>query len=164
MKNLEPECYGKFSASKKCRACTFSASCEFYQKTAKEDSRSKLTSYEAASFLTEIAFIPDESGEDEKNIISMLAEFFSYLLKLDDYTLGLLLQIIAPQHEERHLTVSRLAELHHCSRQAMHRKILDVIAGRPELIVLFRNVLYKLPAARWLFLYKRSQRGRSKKK
>ena len=164
MKNLDPECYGNFSASKKCRACTFRASCEFYQKTAKEDSRSKLTSYEAASFLTEIAFIPNESGEDEKNIISMLAEFFSYLLELDDYTLGLLLQIMAPQHDERHLTVSRLAELHHCSRQAMHRKILDVIADRPELIVLFRNVLYKLPAARWLFLYKRSQRGRPEKK
>ncbi len=164
MKNLDPECYGNFSASKKCCRCSFRASCEFYKQTSNENFRSKHVNYEAASFLAEIAFIPDETGEDERNMISMLADFFSYLLQLDDYTLGLLLQIVSPQQKGSHQTVSSLAKLHHCSRQAMHRKILDVIADRPELIVLFRNVLYKLPAARWLFLYKRSQRGRPKKK
>lgn len=153
MENVDPKCYGEFRKdSAACRGCPYGASCEFYALTKNPGRMGEEVSYEMANFLVECAYIPDE--DTEENLVTLLSDFFSYLVRLDDYSLGILLQVIYPGTEKPQ-TVTTLAEKRGCSRQAMHNKILDLIAKKPELAFLFRSVLYKLPAARWSFLHKR---------
>ena len=164
MANVDPECYGKFFNNENCRGCTFRKSCEFYKKTENIESQSflRMINYDAIKGLREVA-VYDDMTDDTTEIIDLLTMFFSYLIDLDDYSLGILLQIMRPDADSRQ-SVSSLAAKHKCSRQAMHRKILDIIADHPELSILFRNILYKLPASRWLFLYQQARSGRTKKK
>ena len=161
MINLDPECYGQFFDNEKCQECCFRTSCEFYKKTENIESQSflRMTNYDAIKGLREVAVYDDMTDDTITETIDLLTKFFSYLVDLDDYSLGILLQIMRPDADSRQ-SVSSLAAKHKCSRQAMHRKILDIIADRPELSILFRNILYKLPASRWLFLYDRARKKR----
>ncbi|MBE6363418.1 MAG: hypothetical protein E7054_07155 [Lentisphaerae bacterium] len=122
-----------------------------------------MVNFDAIQGLCEVAIHDEMSDDTVTEFVDLLARFFGYLIDLDDYTLGILFQVMRPDVKDRQ-TVSNLAVKHNCSRQAMHRKILDIIADRPELSILFRNILYKLPAARWLFLYHRARKGRTAKK
>ena len=83
----------------------------------------------------------------------MLGRFFRFLLELDDYTIGIISEVITPADPERKsCSVSALSKLHGCSRQAMHRKILDIIARRPELALLLKSTMSKLSRGRQCFL------------
>lgn len=133
-------------------------SCRYYAATANMvNSRSHLASYEQIqAWLAEAAdcgAIPGCEEDKKDNMIAMLAEFFRFLLELDDYSIGIICEIIAPADGSTSgCTVSKLGKLHGCSRQAMHRKILYMISCHPELASLLKSTMYKLSSGRQLFL------------
>ena len=160
-----PKCYGSDGHGKfpVCAACEYYSSCRYYAATAAQvESRSHLASFdEVQEWLTDAAdydHIPGEQEEisrrQEKScFISMLGRFFRFLLELDDYTIGIICEVISPHDPERKsCSVTALSKLHGCSRQAMHRKILDIIAHRPELALLLKSTMYKLTRSRECFL------------
>lgn len=161
--NKNPICFGRFpKGDNPCAKCEFFDSCRYYAATAREVvSRSKLCSFEKNSFrISDVAdyeHIPGECRKKSKDIfISMLARFFRYLLELDDYTAGLISRIITDSTGDGRCDIKKLSELRNCSRQAMHRKILSVIALHPELSSLFQGVMSKLSAGRKSFLRRRA--------
>ena len=163
--DTDPGCFGKInSASEKCRKCDFFESCTYWNATAASvDSREKLTSFEEVqdwlSDSADFRYIPGSEPENDvrSNLISMLGRFFRFLLELDDYTMGIVCEVVKPSAETPHgCTVSYLGKIHGCSRQAMHRKILDIIARKPELTSLLKNTMYKLSRCRQHFMRHRS--------
>jgi hypothetical protein len=161
--NDAPRCYGKFpNGETPCAKCDYFDSCRYYAATAKSvDCRRHTVSFEAAQHI--IADIPADCrmpGEEDdtppQQLIPALGKFFRYLLELDEYTLGLIRELIAPSYPDGKGSVSRLAELHGCSRQAVHRKMLSIIGTHPELSALFLLATGKLSAGRKAFLRKRS--------
>ncbi|MBO5667975.1 MAG: hypothetical protein J6S43_02505 [Lentisphaeria bacterium] len=158
-----PECYGKFpNGTVPCAKCEFFDSCRYWQATAGSvNSRTHVVSFEAAE-----SIIPDTPdfdhipGMEEENIqdiiIDRLGKFFRYLLELDEYTLGIVTQIVAPAGSKAPATVRELGALHDCSRQAMHRKMLRIISRHPELSALFQLLMPKLSAGRRVFLRRRA--------
>ena len=160
-----PKCYGSDGHGKfsRCTECEYYSSCGYYAATAAlVESRSHLASFEEVqAWLTDAAdydHIPGEQEEiarrqDNNHLISMLGRFFRFLLELDDYTIGIISEVITPADPERKsCSVSALSKLHGCSRQAMHRKILDIIARRPELALLLKSTMSKLSRGRQCFL------------
>ena len=142
-----------------CTSCEFRQSCKLFSATAKSvDRRSKLTSFEEVqSWHLESAdfdHIPGISDEEDNqsNFIAMLGEFFHYLVNLDDYTIGIICKIV---NSGKNCTVTELGKLHGCSRQAMHRKILNIIAKKPELSSLLQGTMYKLSRGRQRFIRNR---------
>ena len=84
--------------------------------------------------------------------LTRLSEFCRFIFSLDDYTLGILAAIIVPGDPgARNCTVSDLARLHGCTRQAMHRKMLASVRRHPELAQLFRVALRKIGRGREFF-------------
>ena len=167
-----PKCYGSDGHGKfsRCTECEYYSSCGYYAATAAlVESRSHLASFEEVqSWLTDAAdydHIPGEQEEiarrqDNNHLISMLGRFFRFLLELDDYTIGIISEVITPADPERKsCSVSALSKLHGCSRQAMHRKILDIIARRPELTSLLQSTMYKLSSGRQRFMRSRSKQA-----
>lgn len=78
-----------------------------------------------------------------------LAELLRYLLHLDDYTLGVLAELIAPSATTaRAATVAELARIHGISRQGMHRKMLAIAKESPELAGLLQLTVLKLRKSR----------------
>ena len=164
--NDAPRCYGQFTKGEfPCAKCEFFDSCRYYTATAKSvNSRRHTVSFEAAKDI--IGEIPAECaipGEDEENSSSSLAvalgKFFRYLLELDDYTLSLIREIIAPSVRDKVPNIRQLGKIHGCSRQAIHRKMLSVIGIHPELSALFLLATTKLSAGRKAFLRKRNAAG-----
>ena len=164
-----PECYGSHGHSKhpRCTRCEYFSSCNYYAATAAQtESRSHLASFdEIQNWLQDAADYDHIPGEQEENIrrqdkncfISMLSRFFRFLLDLDDYTIGIICEIVTPSTpSSRTVSVTTLSKLHGCSRQAMHRKILDIIAHRPELALLLKSTMSKLSRGRQCFLRRRS--------
>ena len=161
-----PKCYGSDGHGKLpvCAACEYYSSCRYYAATAAQvESRSHLASFdEVQEWLTDAAdydHIPGEqeavSRRQEKScFISMLGRFFRFLLELDEYTLGILREIIVPGGEK--CSVTLLGKLRGCSRQAIHRKILYEIARHPELSAVFIQIMDKLGASRRQFMRKNS--------
>ena len=100
----------------------------------------------------------DDNGNNAVNrgMISALAQFFHYLLTLDDYTLGIIGRMCLRWHENKELNILELSREHGCSRQAMHRKILSIIAENPELTAMFTVLLPKLSDSRRKFLEKKA--------
>lgn len=88
---------------------------------------------------------------DREKLIPMLGEFFRYLLSLDEYTLGLICQVVAPTGSEP-VSVKTLSMLRGTSRQAVHRKILTVIGEHPELSQFFSPLIRKISSARRNFV------------
>lgn len=170
MKRNDPDtaCFGNPDRnSKRCIKCEYRQSCSYCAATESSvDSRSKLTCYEEIqSWLPECAdfdHIPGEFEEDPPatDLIPMLSRFFRFLLELDDYTVGIISEIIAPKERSvKRCTISYLGKMHGCSRQAMHRKILDIIARRPELTTLLQSTMYKLSSGRQRFMRSRSKQA-----
>lgn len=161
----EFDCFGNPDHhSARCRKCRYRNSCNYYAATESTvNSRTHLTSFEAIqSWLPDCADFehipgcePDEN--DSAALIPMLGQFFRFLLELDDYTTGIICELISPADRTKKCTVSHLGRLHGCSRQAMHRKILDIIAARPELTSLLKSTMYKLSSGRQRFMRYRSE-------
>ena len=165
-KNDVLNCFGKpASCSKRCRSCEYRVSCNYCAATAASvESRSRLTSFEEIqTWLPDSADCSNIPGNDldepeKQQLIPMLGQFFRFLLELDDYTVGIISELISPSDKSvKHCTVSHLGKLHGCSRQAMHRKILDVIAHHPELTTLLKGTMYKLSSGRQRFMRRRSE-------
>ena len=163
--NKTADCYGHpGSRGSFCVDCCYRQSCSFFAATAKSvESRSKLASYEELqNWMPEAAdfeHIPGESRETGRHsgFISMLGQFFRYLISLDDYTVGIICEVINSDSKNHPCTVAELGKLHGCSRQAMHRKILDIIAGKPELSSLLQGTMYKLSRGRQRFMRNRRE-------
>lgn len=106
----------------------------------------------------------DHSGEilpenaDSDQLITMLGKFFRYLLELDEYTLGLICQVVAPT-DGKESTVKTLSRIRGCSRQAIHRKILSIIGEKPELSGFFAPLMKRISSARQNFILHRQKSG-----
>ena len=166
---LDPTCYGKNPGSRiYCRECEFFESCNYYARSrAKMESRLNMVSFEHIQNWSEIAADhqhipgcdPDEFDTDiappvpvPETDIHDMAEFLRFILELDDYTLGILSQIIVPGADNiRHCSISELARLHQCTRQAMHRKILRAARHNPELGKLLQMTFRKISRSRGQF-------------
>ena len=158
MKENSPDCYGKFEAGKKaCVKCVYNKSCAYCKATENMvESRSRLASFEQMeNWKREVAdydHIPGTSRPESNGILTVLSRFFRYILDLDDYSLGIIREVIAPTENGTPCTVSQLGRLHGCSRQAMHRKMLYMISRHPELASLLKSTMYKLSSSRQMFL------------
>ena len=160
MDDLYQECFGHCRRDADCRECDLMASCVCISDTeGRIEQHSGMTSVEEldgwALQLSAPAVLPDgEDAEPEPTAgdLSRLSEFCRFIFSLDDYTLGILAAIIVPgDADARNCTVSDLARLHGCTRQAMHRKMLASVRRHPELAQLFRVALRKIGRGREFF-------------
>jgi predicted DNA-binding protein YlxM (UPF0122 family) len=84
-----------------------------------------------------------EANKIEELIAKKFADFLTFLLNLNDYGLGIIREIIAPTTGHK-LNIAEIARIRNVSRQAMHRKIIDMAKAQPELRELLKCVLMKL--------------------
>ena len=84
-----------------------------------------------------------------------------YLIDLDEYTLALICQTVSGDENHQPVTVNSLSSRLGCSRQAVHRKMLSVIAAHPELSGFFRRVITKFAAAKSLTWRRKKDGGES---
>ena len=167
-----PTCFGVTPmADPACGKCEFQESCRYYHATAPAmESRSGMVSFEEIDgWMAETAdydHIPGcepevppkrsrriPEGEAVPPELRGLGEMLRFMLSLDDYTLGILAEVIVPGDPRPGAgrSISDLARLHRCSRQAMHRKALAAVRHHPELAGLFRLTLRKIGRGRASF-------------
>lgn len=151
-----PECWGKFDQCG--RKCEFAAACRLCTETESRIDRpvggQDFDSVaEWAPDLADYRHIPGEEPEEEQEPRNTadFAGFLNFLLHLDNYTLGILAELIAPTQEKRRFTASELARIHGISRQGMHRKLLDTARKSPELASLLAMTVRKIRRARQEF-------------
>ena len=93
--------------------------------------------------------------------IADMAQFLHFILELDDYTLAILAQIIVPGKDAvQTCSMAELARIHHCTRQAIHRKFLRTAHRNPELARLLQLTLRKVRTSRSAFLRGHAAAGR----
>ena len=148
------DCFGKFQdVAEKCKKCNFASGCSCYTSTAPGIDRGfNFSSLDCLSDSCEVLIDPAPSPDEnmdalpEERMFSSgeLASFLRYLMELDNYTLEILREIIAPQSGKK-CSIKDLCQLHNISRQSMHRKIFRVISKHPELRTLLRSTLDRLP-------------------
>ena len=149
----EFSCYGRFSDSPECRKCEYGESCGLYTAGFGSNERDhRFSSWEKVAPHRKWNHENNVSGEQD--MISALAHFFNYLLMLDDHTLGVIAGICCSWHDNRELSISKLSKEYGCSRQAMHRKVLNMIIKHPELSGLFMMLMPKLSRSRRNFMAK----------
>ncbi len=162
-----PECWGKFAEGADCPDCLYAAACRLFTETepamnAAVGGQDYDSVEDWAEDLADHSHTPGmepEHAEDDAPAGSLdLAGFLMFLLRLDDYTLGILAEIIAPSQTGRRCSVADLARIHGISRQGMHRKVLDVARKSPELCSLLRMTVKKIQKARREFSAPRRQR------
>ena len=162
MDELYQECFGHCRNDGDCRDCDFFASCACLSdgpEPAKQ--HSGMVSFEALDGWSEFAAdtVPPGCEREEPpevppplpRELGTLAEFCRYIFSLDEYTLGILAEVIMPESGSGGRTVADLARLHRCSRQAMHRKMLSSVRRHPELAELFQLALRKIGRGRAYF-------------
>ena len=174
--NDAPKCFAANPLENpECERCEFLAACRYCRATEPAmESRSGMVSFEEIEgWLPEVAdfdHIPGCEEEDEESAASErprrknpreplpaglddLGSLLRFLLSLDDYTLGILAEVIVPDDSRPGAgrTIADLARLHRCSRQAMHRKALGAVRRHPELAGLFRLTLRKIGRSRAVF-------------
>ena len=153
------DCYGHYTAGKpECAACEYLHSCRYYTGSVSHGEKcSRDVSFERVS-----EFLPDDSAAHEisktrrgrDKIIRDLAAFLRYMLGLDDYTIGMIREVVLASAAGEPMTVTKLSKLRNCSRQAMHRKLLETISRHRELAALFLGVLPKLSGSRKNFMFR----------
>ncbi len=160
--NDAPECWGQFKAD--C-ACEYSEACRLFTETEPAMNRPMYgQDYDAvgewAPDLADYGHIPGCEPEEPEAATAApdLAGFLNFILHLDDYTLGILAELIAPSREAKRYTVADLARLHGISRQGMHRKVLSVARKSPELRSLLGMSVRKIRKARREFTAPREAR------
>ncbi len=163
MDELYQECFGHCRNDRDCRECDFFASCVCISETEPQMERHfGMVSFEALEGWSQLAAAPgftpgEEEAEEEISEpippeLAPLAEFCRFLFTLDDYTLGILAEIIVPDASlPGGCTAAALARLHRCSRQAMHRKMLASVRRYPELAGVFQLALRKIGRSRAQF-------------
>ena len=163
MDELYQECFGHCRRDADCRDCDLLGSCRCISDTeAHIEQHSGMTSVEELdgwalqlsipAVLPESDEEPDEEPEPLTGELAQLSEFCRFIFTLDDYTLGILAAIIAPDGEAvANCTVAALARLHGCTRQAMHRKMLSSVRRHPELASLFQVALRKIGRGKEFF-------------
>jgi len=161
MDTLFEECFSHCRHDDDCRECEFFASCACLSAPeSRADHHLGMVSFESLDGWSRYAATSDTPGEPEEPEESPelpvellpLAEFCRYIFSLDDYTLGILAEIIVPGNgAERSCSVADLARLHRCSRQAIHRKMLSSVRRHPELAEVFRLTLRKIGRSRAYF-------------
>ena len=159
MDDLHEDCFGHCRNDSDCRECDFLDSCRCIGDTEPHiEQHSGMVSAEEFDWSTQLSSAPaevpdgDAEAEPDERDLTRLSEFCRFIFSLDDYTLGILAAIIAPgESGARNFTVSDLARLHGCSRQAMHRKMLASVRRHPELAQLFRVTLRKIGRGRMAF-------------
>lgn len=154
--NEAPCCWKNYrEISGECLNCTYAEACRLCAAT-EARMRQPLGGQEfdsAAGWVEELAdcdHIPGmETTSGRETVLPELAELLRYLLHLDDYTLGVLAELIAPSATgSRAATVAELARIHGISRQGMHRKMLAIAEESPELAGLLRLTVLKLRKSR----------------
>lgn len=160
MKSHELDCYGKFnSRPSKCNACVYSESCRWYTSADDPERTNRhIISASAGGNAVDHAAAAYRSSVERglpNTPVTMrdLASFARYLLLLDDLTLGIIQEALSGKDTVREIAISAGV-----SRQAVHRKMLDDIAKRPELSVLYISLMPKLKAARRRLLRKKIER------
>lgn len=167
--NDAPECWGKYRAgAASCRECDYPESCRYCAETESRMNRplggQDFDSVaEWAPDLADDRHIPGNEPEDfPENAVPHsagdFAGFLNFLLHLDNYTLGILAEIIAPSSDRKRFTVAELARIHGISRQGMHRKLLDTARKSPELAGLLAMTVRKIRRARQEFTAPRNRR------
>ena len=165
MKELYQECFGRCRHDDDCRECDFFDSCACLSATEdKMEQHFGMVSFEALDGWSELAADPvlpaHETSEEDRSAdvpatlpedLAPLAEFCRYIFSLDEYTIGILAEVIMPEDGANGRTVAELARLHRCSRQAMHRKMLGSVRRHPELAELFKLALRKIGRGRAYF-------------
>ncbi len=149
-------CFGNYGAEKACANCRYRASCKYYTTHPIDNRRPRqeCIDYDAVSAwalqTADFSDIPGCESEDTDLIgVDKLAAFFRYLLNLDKYTLEILKMFFDDRPGKENIpSVSEIAAVRGCSRQAVHRKILDIIKRNPELSRLFSLTLRHLPRDR----------------
>lgn len=154
----EIKCYGHYSRAGKCASCEYLASCQMYTQTeGRMEKPLGGQDYDAAApFAEDMADLSNIPGNDTEEETSRreeafapdLAAFFSFILHLDNYTLGILAEIISPSKAGTRLSCAEISRIHGISRQGMHRKLIDTVRKSPELSSLLACVLMKVRKAR----------------
>lgn len=156
-------CYGQYHNCPP-EKCEFAASCRYYRETRSAMNQQlggqdfdRLAAWApdlaaAPAAVTEwpTGAKPGLSGSEVPQTTEDFAEFLRFLLHLDDYTLGVLAEIIAPQNlnGKRRRSVAELARMRGISRQGMHRKTLRIARRYPELASLLGLTVKKIRNAR----------------
>lgn len=155
------ECFGHCRNDADCRDCDLHGSCACISESEPTiDHGSGLVSFEALEGwegpVAETGSADDDDGSESPASpeLSALSEFCRYIFNLDDYTLGILAEIIAPRSARRDVCVAELARVHRCSRQAMHRKMLSSVKKHPEIAGVFQVALRKIGRCRGAFLHR----------
>lgn len=154
MTTSDNNCYGKYNSYSACRSCRYRASCQYYTAHPLDDRRKReeCVNYDAIASWAESAAdtenIPGNDLYEQNDVVTIdkLADFLRYLLNLDKYTLDILKVIFNECNPIKEVpSISEIANVRGCSRQAVHRKILDIIKNNPELSGLFSLTLRHLP-------------------
>lgn len=150
--NGAPDCWGKFNAD--C-VCEYSEACRLFTETEPAMTRpiGGQDYDDVADWAEDLAdhdHTPGCEPEEPEAATTApdLAGFLNFILHLDDYTLGILAEIIAPSRIGKRYSVADLARIHGISRQGMHRKMLDVARKSPELCSLLGMTVKKIQKAR----------------
>ena len=156
------KCYGKYGSLETCGSCPYADSCRY--STEHPFSETYLGGQnidDVAGFAEDLA---DHRTPDTDLLAAEAAEepaaqatpagllgMLNYLAHLDDNTLAILLEIIAPTNHSktRRLTVAEIARVRGVSRQAVHRKTLDMVIKYPELKSLLAVVVMKIRKGRY---------------
>lgn len=155
--NDAPSCWGKYKAeSACCVSCEYAAACRYCTETEPAMNRpvggqDYDSVSEWAPDLADYDHTPGCEPEEPEAATAApdLAGFLNFILHLDDYTLGILAELIAPTRSGiGRYSVAELARLHGISRQGMHRKVLDVARKSPELAGLLAMSVKKIQKAR----------------
>ncbi len=166
--NDAPCCWGKYKAeSVCCVSCEYAAACRYCTETEPAMNRpvggqDYDSVSEWAPDLADYDHTPGDEPEEPEAATAgyarqcpsggraeELASFLNFILHLDDYTLGILAELIAPTRSGiGRYSVAELARLHGISRQGMHRKVLDVARKSPELAGLLAMSVKKIQKAR----------------
>jgi len=165
------ECFGHCRNDSDCGECDFLDSCRCIGDTEPYiEPHSGMVSAEEIDWSTQLSVAPvefpdgDAEAEPDERDLMRLLEFCRFIFSLDDYTLGILAAVIVPGNAAAgSCTVSDLARLHDCSRQAMHRKMLAAVRRHPELARIFSTVLRKIARARKKF-YRIEEHDKSERK
>lgn len=160
------KCFGHPDGQSGCRRCEFQESCRFIAADSAGDGRLRMIDFDRVeeweSRIADYSGIPggDEPDDPENPLllgVAGLAKFFRFILSLDDYTLGLVEAAIAAKSERGDTrSVLELARLRHCSRQAMHRKVIAAMTEHPVLADLLRLTLHKVGNGRSRFQRRRT--------
>lgn len=167
--NDAPSCWGKYqTGSACCVTCEYAAACRYCTETEPAMNRpvggqDYDSVSEWAPDLADYDHTPGSEPEEPEAAtaagyalpcpsggrVEELAAFLNFILHLDDYTLGILAELIAPTRSGiGRYSVAELARLHGISRQGMHRKVLDVARKSPELAGLLAMSVKKIQKAR----------------